>query len=292
MIVKLQPVFKDYLWGGVTLAKQYGFMDKHIAESWIMSTLPGDENKIIGKNKNLNELFLEDKNIAGKNYQGNFPLLLKTIDAEKDLSIQNHPAGKTEFWHILSAKPGAFVYLGLNKELTKDELREILKEGKITDYLNKVFVKPGDCLLIRPGTIHAIGAGIYLAEIQQNLNVTYRLYDFDRVDANGNKRELHIDKAVEVASLVKYDVTNIKNITEGEIVKCEFFKCIRHKLDGEISYNADETSLHHINVLNGEGQIISKNEIVNIKKNDSILITAGQGKYLIKGKLEYIQTTK
>lgn len=215
---KLTPVLKSYIWGGTILKE---FKDKNLdslSESWELSYLKDNESKI--EDKNISEVFsLSSLNI--KNFE-EFPFLIKLIDASKKLSIQVHPddnyaknnensLGKEEMWVILDAKENSYIYYGLNKELTKKELEDSLKNGTIIDNLNKVYVKKGDIFLIKPGTIHAINEGILLYELQESSNITYRLYDYDRVDKNGKKRELHIKKALDVVSLNKQELVNLKN---------------------------------------------------------------------------------
>lgn len=215
---KLTPVLKSYIWGGTILKE---FKDKNLdslSESWELSYLKDNESKI--EDKNISEVFpLSSLNI--KNFD-EFPFLIKLIDASKKLSIQVHPddkyakinensLGKEEMWVILDAKENSYIYYGLNKDLTKKELEDSLKKGTIIDNLNKVYVKKGDIFLIKPGTIHAINEGILLYELQESSNITYRLYDYDRVDKNGKKRELHIKKALDVVSLNKQELVNLKN---------------------------------------------------------------------------------
>lgn len=291
MIFKTKPILKEYLWGGTKLSKAYNIKDQNIAEAWMLSTLEGNTCAIEGREESLKELFEKDKNIIKKGYKGDFPILVKLIDAQKDLSIQNHPQGKTESWHILECEKDSFLYYGLKKDVTKDELRKALNEGRVTEILNQVKVKPGDCFLIEAGTIHAIGSGIYLAEVQQNLNITYRLFDFNRVDKNGNKRELHIDQAVEVANLHKTDVSNIHNTNEGTLVKCKYFDSRRHRISSLETFYANDDSFNYLLVLDGEGELLSGKEIIPLKKNDSIFISASHGEYSIKGNLDIIFVT-
>lgn len=288
MIYRLKPIFKDYLWGGEHLSELYGLPNRTIAESWVLSALEGDCSPVQDSDKNLLDIFQEDKEIVAQHYDGKFPLLVKLIDAKKELSIQNHPTGKTEFWHILEAEKGAFIYLGLKEDITKEQLREYLENGTIVEHLNRVRVRPGDCFIIKPGTIHAIGKGIFLAEIQQNMNVTYRLFDFNRVDADGNKRELHIEQGLEVAKLNQTVIDRMYRSIEGELIRCKFFDVKRHRIYGAEYFYADERSFQYILVINGDGTLKSGRKTYPLKETDSIFITARHGAYSISGDVEFL----
>ena len=286
-MLKLKPAYKNYIWGGDKLKKNFnkncGY-DK-IAESWELSC-HNDGLSIVNDSKygtiSLSEYIeKEGKNILGKNCERfeYFPILIKLIDAEKPLSVQVHPDdeyalknenqyGKTEMWYII-------------------DFEKAINEGTLEDILNKVYVKKGDIFFIKSGTIHAIGKGITIAEIQQNSNVTYRVYDYNRKDSEGKTRQLHIKQAVDVTNL---DFTgesyNFKNH-----VSCDIFDVdILDLCDNENSFNADENSFHSIIVVEGEGEIISDNNKLSVKKGDSIFIPAGMGKYTVKGSMKFIKT--
>ncbi|MCR5025201.1 MAG: class I mannose-6-phosphate isomerase, partial [Lachnospiraceae bacterium] len=208
-IFKLKPACKDYLWGGERLKKEYGieYDGDPLAEAWVLSCHPDGLSVIDSgehKGKTLSEYIGRnaDKTLG-------FPVLIKLIDAKQNLSIQVHPddeyamshegqKGKTEMWYILDSAPDAFIYYGFKKEISKEEFEQRIRDNTITEVLNKVRVKKGEAYFIKAGTLHAIGAGCLIAEVQQNSNVTYRIYDYDRVGADGKRRELHIDKALDV----------------------------------------------------------------------------------------------
>ena len=190
-----------------------------------------------------------------------FPLLIKLIDAKENLSVQVHPSddyalkyensfGKSEMWHIISADEGSGLYVGLNKDYAKEDIEKALKEGTILDCLNFFKVKPGDTFIINPGTIHAIGAGVRLIEIQQNSNLTYRLYDYNRVDQNGNPRELHILKALEVINYKKYEPIKEEN---GYLADNQYFTVKKVSFDGEVKISANERSFVSFTFLDGNG---------------------------------------
>ena len=213
----LIPACKDYLWGGTRLKTEYHKRSDRpvIAESWELSCHPDGPSRVANgplAGHTLPEaLALLGPGCLGKRARrfGRFPLLIKLIDAEKDLSIQVHPddgyarrveggQGKTEMWYIVDCEPDAFLYFGFEREISAEEMRRRIADHTITEVLHRAPVHRGDVFFIGAGTIHAIGAGILLAEIQQNSNTTYRVYDFGRVGADGKPRALHVDKALDV----------------------------------------------------------------------------------------------
>lgn len=305
-ILKLKPAYKNYIWGGDKLKK---FFNKNceydkVAESWELSC-HNDGLSIIDKSKygsiSLSEYIKnEGKSILGKNCERfeYFPILIKLIDAEKPLSVQVHPDdnyalknenqyGKTEMWYIIDCEKDAFLYYGFKKAITKNEFEKAINEGTLENILNKVYVKKGDIFFIKSGTIHAIGKGITIAEIQQNSNVTYRVYDYNRKDSEGNTRQLHIKQAIDVTNL---DFTG-KNYDYKNHVSCNIFDVdILDVCNNENTFNADENSFNSIIVVDGEGEIVSYNNKLSIKKGDSIFIPAGMGEYTIKGSMKFIKT--
>ena len=237
-IGKIHPACKQYLWGGEKLIREYGISSPNtpLAEAWVLSAHPDGDSRISfsegelcsegkesfeGESFSEGESFPEGESFAeylkchpeavgslGKAFPF-FPTLIKLIDAKKALSIQVHPDdsfalsregqyGKTEMWIVLEREEGAFLYFGFQKDYTEEEIRRAIEEETFPSLLCKVMVEPGDVFFIPAGTVHAIGAGILLAEVQQNSNLTYRVYDYGRKDAQGNTRELHVEKALEV----------------------------------------------------------------------------------------------
>lgn len=221
MIVRMIPAIKDYLWGGTKLRTNYGKEEtgEVLAESWEFSVHPDGPSKVLdgqGREQRFASYlqFLNDP--IGGGYQ-TFPLLTKLLDAKEPLSIQVHPTdqaapqfgeprGKTEMWHILEAEPGAFLYLGLKETITKEELAQAIEQDRVPALLNQVFVEPGENYLVPAGTIHAIGAGITLLEVQEDSNLTFRVSDYGRTDAQGNRRPLHIKEALSVASTQAFTI--------------------------------------------------------------------------------------
>ena len=311
-ILKLNPVFKDYLWGGTKLRDEYGFkssLDK-LAEGWMLSCHKDGENTVLNgefEGKTLTEVVKIHPEYLGKN--GNqfeyFPILIKLIDAKNDLSVQVHPDneyamrveneyGKTECWYILDCDDDAELIYGFNRTISSDEFKERIADNTFLETVNKVKVKKGDLFFIEAGTLHAIGKGILLAEIQQDSNTTYRVYDYGRLGADGKPRELHVEKAI--------DVTNCTPPTrstnpEGELVsgngyksqlltRCDLFNVEKVSVTDSYTTNADENSFVSVLVTDGNGMI----DEIEINKGDSLFIPASYGEFTITGKTELIIT--
>lgn len=288
MIYKLEPILTYNLWGGNKLSKIYKKKIDTYGEAWVMSSIHDKHSLIEGSKLTLNDVFRKDKSIVKKGYKGEFPLLIKLIDAKDDLSIQVHPEVKTEFWHVLNLKP-SHLYMGFKKDTSKKEIEEILNHGDITKTLNHPSVKEGASYLIKPGTIHAIGKGTFLIEIQRSADVTYRLYDFHRKDKFGKERELHIPQALKVINYKKLSIKKGKD--KGLIVSCPFFKVYKENINKEVSHTANDLSFHSVIVLNGSGYLINKNEKIKLNSYDSVFIPASSGKYILKGKMTIVRTT-
>ena len=228
-IEKLFPACKDYLWGGNKLKENYGKQTDltPCAESWELSFHKDGQTLLVDGTK------LSDKVTAielGENVTefSFFPVLIKFIDAAQNLSVQVHPSdeyalkhedslGKTEMWYIVEAEEGAGLYLGFNQNVTKEEYEKAIQENRLTDYLNFYKVQAGESYFIPSGTIHAIAKGCLICEIQQNSNVTYRVYDYGRKDKNGKERELHVDKALKVTNLSKHTLMQAMGIRLAQV---------------------------------------------------------------------------
>ncbi|MDE7339091.1 MAG: class I mannose-6-phosphate isomerase [Lachnospiraceae bacterium] len=310
-ILKLKPACKDYLWGGNRLKKEFGkdFSGDKLAETWELSCHP-DGPSIIGNGdyagSTLNEyIIMEGKKVVGtksRQYE-QFPLLIKFIDAADELSVQVHPGdafamenegqyGKTEMWYIVDCEEGASLYYGFSREVSEEEFAMRIQNKTLLEVLNRVEVQKGDVLFIEPGTIHAIGRGNLIAEIQQNSNVTYRVYDYGRKGADGKERDLHIEKALQVTNRIP--ILKRKSF-EPHIVSCEYFTVDKIVLDGQfmkrMSGEADAASFVSLLVLDGSGEVSAGEERLFFRKGDSILITAGTGTYELEGKFEALLTT-
>lgn len=293
-IYKLIPALKDYIWGGTNL-KKYRKTDLDIiSESWELSFHQDGLSKIEIDNKLVNLSDVVKKEDLGENASNFpfFPVLIKLIDAKENLSVQVHPSdeyalknensfGKTEMWYVISALEGAGLYVGFKENENKENVEKYLHDGTILDHLNFFKVKAGDCYFIPSGTIHAIGKGVTLIEIQQNSNLTYRLYDYNRVDKNGLKRPLHIEKALNVIDYNKYQKEEKRDNLLG---KCKYFTSYKldASIDKKIYYKDSFTS---ITFLSGEGKINN----LDYKKFDSFFISAGE-ECLLKGNGTYILT--
>ena len=265
-LVKLKPGIKDYIWGGTFFKKfNKGTSYERVSECWELS-IRDDVSSIIDsgadKGKLLKDIITKDDIGPVMDRFPYFPLLIKLIDAKENLSVQVHPSddyalkyensfGKSEMWHIISADEGSGLYVGLNKDYTKEDIKKALEEGNILDYLNFFKVKPGDTFVINPGTIHAIGKGVRLIEIQQNSNLTYRLYDYNRVDKNGLPRELHIKKSLDVIDLKQYKKSQINN---EYLADNQYFTVKRVDFNGELKIATDH-SFASFTFLDGEGTV-------------------------------------
>ena len=309
-ILKLKAATKDYLWGGNKLVTEFGKTPAGdvTAESWELSCYPGSESVIENgefSGRTITE-YIDEKGrqVLGSNCDKfeDFPVLIKFIDAKRDLSLQVHPSdeyarkyenqyGKTEMWYIIDAEDDAFLYYGFKHKISKDEFARRIEDQTLTEVLNAYHVKKGDVVFIESGTIHAIGEGILLAEIQQNSNVTYRVFDYGRRDKNGNLRELHVEKALEVT-----DLGPAKKVqpVRGHIGSCKYFAVDKISLSGRITDRisgtvGDETFLH-ILILDGQGTIRNGSDELKYKKGDSFFLPAGSGDYDITGSCEALIT--
>lgn len=311
-ILKLQPVFKDYIWGGTRLRDEYGFESplEKLAEGWMLSCHKDGENTVLNgeyKGKTLSEVIKDNPEFLGENGKKfeYFPILIKLIDAKNDLSVQVHPDneyalrvekeyGKTECWYILDCDEGAELIYGFNKKISSEEFKKKIADNTFLDTVNKVKVKKGDLFFIEAGTLHAIGKGILLAEIQQNSNTTYRVYDYGRLGADGKPRELHIDKAIDVTKCAPPErgtkpegkLKSFDGYSEQLLTKCELFSVEKLCVSRDYIGSADDKSFVSLLVTEGNGQI----DGTDIKKGDSLFVPANYGKYKITGDIEIIVT--
>ena len=297
-IVKLYPECKDNIWGGVKLKEKYGKnTDKDpVAESWELS-FHKDGPTRLENGKTLQESVACTD--LGANCEGFpfFPMLVKLIDAKQDLSVQVHPSdsyalkhensfGKTEMWYIVEADEGAGIYLGFKEKVSLEEYETAIKEKRLTELLNFFEVKAGDCYFIPSGTIHAIGTGCLICEIQQNSNLTYRVYDYGRKDKNGNERELHIDKALKVTSLDGYQYAPLDLKTaQGDLLGIsKYFTTTAVQVRGERVLFEDKNSFKCITCVQGEGEINGK----KMRLGDSFFVPASYGKICLQGEMSLI----
>ncbi len=309
--MKLIPATVEAGWGGTRLMD--GKWNKkgvgaNIAESWELACHEKGESMIVNgefSSRKLSGVLLDNPDFLGKKGKefSFFPILVKLIDSKDNLSIQVHPNdeyamrvegeyGKTEMWYIVDAKKGGGVYCGFKEPISKEQLAKALAEGKITDYLNFIEVKKGDCLFIPAGTVHAICGGILLCEVQQNSSITYRLYDYDRVDGNGNKRQLHIDKAIEVTDTSKVVKANenSEKIDENTLMlaSCKYFTASEITCNEEYTFEVDEDSFVSLTVVDGSGAIMANGSCITLDLGDTVFLPAGLGKVDIYGNLKAI----
>lgn len=299
--LKFQPILKERLWGGTKLKDVLGkpIENDITGESWELSTVKGDVSVIANGNlagTSLQKLI--DKNpegVLGKNvverFGTDFPILIKFIDAKQDLSIQLHPNdalakerhdsfGKTEMWYIMDADKDANLIVGFNKDVSKEAYTESIESDTLLDLLNYESVKEGDTFFINTGKIHAIGAGVLLAEIQQTSDVTYRVFDFNRKDKNGNLRELHTEMALDAIDYSKKDDFKVEYSKEenvvNEMVDCPYFKTNFLELSQDLQLNVAERDSFSIYMCVG-GMVEIDNDFgtATIQKGETILVPAG-----------------
>lgn len=310
----LIPPIKDYIWGGTKLRDEFGKESKleRLAESWELSCHK-DGGSVIANGeyagKTLAEYIEERPETLGTNCGrfDFFPVLIKLIDACDNLSVQVHPDneyaqrvegeyGKTEMWYIVDCDEGASLIYGFKEEISKEDFRKAIETNTLLDKVNSVPVKKGDVFFINSGTLHAIGRGILIAEIQQNSNTTYRVYDYGRVGADGKPRELHIEKALDVTTLTPAepyklpDPQKLEGRTVRQLADCEYFTVSREEIETETLLCADEASFNHVLVLEGDAALVSDFGEVKLKKGSSVFVPAGTGAYTIKGKCSIIIT--
>ena len=295
-IVRMEPAFKDNLWGGTRLRDVYGKKCDYdiVAESWELSTHKAGQSIVAtGKNKGL--MLGEYINRFGRGILGwkcdpyeRFPLLIKFIDSRESLSIQVHPGddyalqkedeyGKNELWYVVDCEPESYLYCGFSRDTDEAEVRRRIEDGTLTEILNKIPVKKGDSYFIENGTVHAIGPGVLICEIQQSSNVTYRLYDYQRRDKYGELRELHIDKAMEVTNFHEKDMEAAKTM------ECKYFSIEKSVFDGEVSFNLDDSSFRAFVVLEGSGQVSCGEESLVYRPADCFFVPAGKKTVVFHG---------
>lgn len=293
---QLIPTCKDYIWGGQRLKTDFGIQSglNPLSEAWVLSCHPDGPSVLAdGPDKGMTLRAWLDK--AGKGALGtaceafeDFPMLIKLIDAKKDLSIQVHPSdayalehegqyGKTEMWVVLDAEPGASLYYGFDREVSLEEFSSRVSDGTLTEVLRKVPVKPGDVFFIPSGTLHAIGAGLVIAEIQQNSNVTYRVFDYGRLGADGKPRPLHVEKALAVT-----DRRPAPALDFGDhLGDCRYFTTDGYQED--FRGDCDGTSFHALLFTEGQGSLTCGGETREVKKGQCWFLPAGSGEYQVSG---------
>ena len=295
--IKLTPACKDYLWGGEKLRQDYGIQSQlhPLAEAWVLSCHPDGPSVVATgplAGKTLPE-YIQEKGPgclgAGCEKFTDFPILAKFIDAKGDLSIQVHPSneyalahehqfGKTEMWYVLDCEPGATLYYGFQHQISRKEFQQRIQNNTLTEVLNAVPVEKGDLFFIPAGTLHAIRKGIVVAEIQQNSNVTYRIYDYGRVGADGKPRQLHIQQALEVTQRTP---PQPDPDFHGHLAQCPYFTV--DVMEGRFTLDCGPESFVSVLVLEGTGALWEGDESMSLRKGESLFIPAGAGQCRLEG---------
>ena len=316
----LKPAEKDYLWGGERLKNEFCKVTRTtpLAETWECSTHPDGVSTVasgVFLGESLQDVLKLHPEILGSHVHSDegIPIIVKFIDAKEDLSIQVHPddeyayenengqKGKSELWYVVDAQKGAKIIYGLHHTQTKDKIRQSLYEGNFDKYTQKINVQKNDVYYIAPGTIHAIGAGVLVAEIQQKSNLTYRMYDYNRKDKTGHQRELHIEKALDVANLnaspeplqpmrvLKYRL----GCADELLCRCKYFQVERMIINTErikemVDYFTDSLSFHILLCVQGCGMIMWDDGSLPFFKGDCVFIPANSAKLKIHGKAQFL----
>jgi len=311
--LQFEPILKERIWGGTKLKS---VLNKPITsditgESWELSTVEGDVSVVSNgefKGKSLTELIDDNPNellgtVVYARFGKQFPLLFKYLDAREDLSIQVHPNdelakkrhnsfGKTEMWYVMQADEGARIIVGFKEDSSPKEYLKHLEDDTLVAILDDVKAKPGDVFFLETGTVHAIGAGLVVAEIQQTSDITYRLYDFNRKDAQGNSRELHIDLALDAINYNK--VNTYKSYSKepnqyNSVVDCPYFTTNFIPLDGKLDLRKTGDSFTVLMCVDGSFEMEYSNTAFQYKKGDTVLIPASLKTFIINGKASILE---
>lgn len=310
MTLMIQPVFKERIWGGNHL-KEFGYEipNDKTGECWGISAHEHGPNMIVNgehEGKTLKELWEENTGLFGVQTTDKFPLLTKILDANDELSVQVHPddayaqvhengeLGKTECWYIIDCDEDAEIIYGHNAN-DKAELENMIQEGKWNQLFNSIKVKPGDFFYVPSGTVHAIGKGIRILETQQNSDTTYRIYDYDRTDKDGDKRELHIEQSIDVISFNKDNSSTEAEVTEvqGTVIRTyisnSFFTVKLLLIEDHYEYTKQQ-DYTLMSVLSGEGTLTADGQVYTIKKGDHFILTTEDKEIKLQGKLDIIES--
>ena len=303
----LKSQMHDKIWGGTKLREAFGYdiPTETTGEYWAISAHPNGVSVIkngIYEGEGLDQLYREHKELFGHPKSEVFPLLIKILDANDWLSVQVHPddafalahegeLGKTECWYIIAADEGAEIIYGHNAK-SKEELRQWIEEGRWDDLLTKIPVKAGDFFYVPSGTMHAIGKGILILETQQSSDTTYRVYDFNRRDAQGNLRKLHIDKSIDVLTIGKPANSTpatmaVDHLESTLLVSNKFFSVYRWEVTGLVDFTQTVPYLL-LSVLSGQGQLTVDGRVYDLKKGDHFILPNDVKERSFDGQLEMI----
>lgn len=307
-VLFLNPVFKQMIWGGSRLREQFGYEipGDNTGECWAVSAHPNGDCTVregIYEGKTLSELWASHPELFGNSDLDRFPLLIKIIDAKDDLSIQVHPddiyakehengsLGKTECWYILDCPPDAALVVGHNAG-TKEELAEMIHEGKWTELIRRIPVKKGDFIQINPGTVHAIRGGMMILETQQSSDITYRVYDYDRL-TDGRPRQLHVEQSIDVITVpapsAAESVSSAAELSKNamhELIACDYYRVWKLELEGDISFEQTHPFLI-ASVIEGQGKVNGR----EIKKGDHFILPDGFGMVEMEGDMKLIMSS-
>ena len=291
-ILKLKPACKDYLWGGRRLIEEFGVAcdKKLLAEAWMLSCHPDGESSLENGQTLTDYIAYHGEKILGTNCKRfrDFPILIKFIDARENLSVQVHPPddyalihenqlGKNEMWYVLDADENSLLWCGFKEKISREEFLSRVKNNSLVEILNAVPARRGDMIFIPAGTIHAVGKGVLLAEIQQNSNVSYRIFDY------GRNRPLHLEKALDV---LDFNAT----ILRGE-TSCDYFSVEKLTVEENFCGFVDEKSFLSVLIVEGGGKIFCGDDEVFFRKGDSFFLTAGAGTWKICGNCDALLTS-
>ena len=315
--IKFEPLLKSTLWGGDKIVpfKHLDSDQEQVGESWEISGVKDNETVVsegVYRGKKLNDLLreLKEQLVGVENYRrfgDEFPLLIKFIDARQDLSIQVHPTdeiahrqgksrGKTEMWYIMESEPTAQLYSGLQQHITPEQYKEMVENDTITEAIAQYRVKEGDVFFLPAGRIHAIGAGCFLAEIQQTSDVTYRIYDFKRKDKDGNYRELHTREAAECIDYhveSNYRTEYVPRKNQGvTLVQCPYFNTAVYDLDEPMTLDYSELDSFVILIaLHGDGTLTdNEGHTISFRMGDTVLLPATTQSVAVEGSVKFLET--
>ncbi len=316
-ILKFDPIFKSVIWGGKRIAEYKGIASQgdHIGESWELSPMKGHESVVSQgtyKGATLPSLIAEHGNeIMGerlmKKYDGKFPLLVKLIDSSDDLSVQVHPddalaakrhdsLGKTEMWYSIAPAEGAYLYAGFSKHIDAAEFRRQVAENEIIPSLHKYFTNAGDVFFLPAGRVHSIGRGNFVLEIQEASDITYRIYDYDRRDAQGNPRQLHVEESVDAIDFddtVDLPAQNELGVV-GELrtlADCSYFKTEVARVDGAMTVAlAARDSFTILVATAGELTVKSADGEISLRQGETALVPASTAEITVEGKGTFVST--
>lgn len=315
-ILRLTPAGKDYLWGGTRLRDEYRkpLTLTPLAEMWECSVHPDGLSMVACgafAGQSLRDVLSAHPEYLGRAVpDGQMPLLVKLIDAQQALAVQVHPKddfarrvehdrGKTEMWYVMDAEPGAKLVYGFHQQMTAQQVRQAVRTDTLDACLQQLSVHPGDVFYVPAGLVHGIGAGILVAEIQESSNVTYRVYDYDRTDKNGQKRELHVEKALQVMQLsptrgtlgAKHPVLARKGYTRQLLCRCRYFTTERICVQTAFPLRITQRAFQVLLCLKGEARVCAGGECVQMRKGECLFLSAGLGQVQVEGETVFLRIT-